>query len=286
MNLSRRDLLKMLGAIALVPTIMPSFAFQNSGTPGYFTFVNKARQNGWLRLNISQLMEKIALEFIDKPYVGGTLDISDTTETCIVNLDKFDCVTYFETVLGMARAFKFSKFDYEDLLAQVQFTRYRDGKIDGYTSRLHYTADWIYDNIKKRVVRDITKDLGGEKIQFNTYFMSENPDKYRALAANPELVPIIKSQEEEINKRDYYYIPKEKVTKQIDKIQTCDIIAITTSIKGLDYAHTGFAYKNEDGEVKFLHASSQKKKVVLDTYLYKYLNSNNKHTGITVLRAI
>jgi hypothetical protein len=285
MKFSRRDMMKMLGALMVAPAFVPLFANQNSGHPNYFPFVQKARTNNWLNLPLNKMMEKIAFELIETPYVGGTLDISET-ETCSVFLDKLDCVTFFETVLGMARCWRLRKYDFEDLEEQVRMTRYRNGKIENYTSRLHYTADWIYENVKNKVVRDVTRELGGEKIKFNTGFMSENPDKYKALSAHPEYVPIIKNQEDAINSRDYYYIPKEKLSKKIEGIQTCDIVAITTSIKGLDYSHIGFAYRNEDEEIQFLHASSAKKEVVLDTYLSKYLNSKSKDTGITVLRAV
>lgn len=285
MNLSRREILKMLGAVALAPTYLPLFSMQNSGNPDYFNRVMKAKKGNWMKLPMNELMEKIAFEFIDVPYIGGTLDISDT-EKCTVLLDKLDCVTYFETVLALARSWRAYKFDFEDIVKQVQFTRYRNGEIKDYTSRLHYTSDWIYENTQNRVVRDITKELGGEKINFNVGFMSQNHDKYRILKLHPEYIPIIKKQEEAINSRSYYYIPKEKIGKKIPGIQTCDIIAIASSIKGLDYAHIGFAYVNEDDEVEFLHASSTKEKVLLDTYLSRYLNRNKKQTGITVLRAI
>lgn len=284
MLLHRRNFIKLIGTASIVSPFSNLFALQNSGNPQYFKIVNKAKTQNWRNLSMSKLMEKIAFEFVDIPYVGGTLDMNNI-ERCNVFLDKLDCVTFFETVLGIAKCFRSHKYEFEDLVEQVQKTRYRNGEIINYTSRLHYTADWIYENVKNGVVRDITKELGGVKINFNTYFMSKNPDKYSALKDNPEFVPIIKGQEENINNRDYYYLPKDRLSKVIDGIETCDIIALTTSIGGLDYSHVGFAYKNEDSEIQFFHASSAKKKVILDTYLSKYLESKSKDTGITVLRA-
>lgn len=285
MDINKRNLLKMLGAMAIMSPLSSLHAINYQANDRYSNLVRKAKQESWRNLDMSQLMEKIALEFIDTPYVGGTLD-SNEQETCTVVLDKLDCVTYFETVLGIARCFKANKYDFDDLISAVQKTRYRNGIISNYTSRLHYTADWIYENVKNGVIKDITQDIGGEKIQFNTYFMSNNPDKYKALQEHPELVPVIKLQEERINNRDYYVIPKEQLGLKIKDVETCDIIAITTSIGGLDYSHTGFAYKNNDGEIQFLHASSAKKKVTLDTYLSKYLSGVKKDVGITVLRAM
>lgn len=274
----------MIGLAVLMPPQFYAYS-QNSENNDYAELVRKARKAGWMKLSMSELMKNIAMEFIGIPYVGGTLDESDS-ETCSVFLDKLDCVTFFETVLGIAKCFREGKFDFDDLVGQVRSTRYRNGLVVDYTSRLHYTADWIYSNSLNGTVEDITKKLGGQKIHFQTGFMSSNPDKYKSLAANPGYVPIIKQQEIAINNRDYYYIPKEKLNKVITGIQTCDIIALTTSIKGLDYSHVGFAYKNDDGEIQFMHASSARKKVVLDTYLSDYIKAKSKDTGITVLRVL
>lgn len=281
---TRRNILKIMGLSLILPFNYNAIA-QVGGNSGYSKLVNKARQSGWLSLPFPELMKKIALEFLDVPYVGGTLDKSEQ-ESCTVLLDQLDCVTYFETVLAISKCLSMNKYDFEDVFAFVQKTRYRGGIITDYTSRLHYTADWIYENVKNKVVKDITKELGGEKINFNVGFMSTNPEKYKQLNANPDYIPVINLQEKEINKRDYFYIPKDKLGTKIKGIRTCDIIAITTSINGLDYSHTGFAYVEENGDTRFLHASSAKKKVVLDTYLSDYLNGKKKDTGITVLRPL
>ena len=82
--------------------------------------------------------------------------------------------------------------------------RYRDGVIDQYPSRLHYFSDWIYDNVKKGIVEDVTEEIGGKKIKFNLNFMSTHPDSYKHLKENPDFIPIIKNQEKEISCREYY----------------------------------------------------------------------------------
>lgn len=283
--MNRREIIKLFSLAMLINPASKLFSFQDGNKEIYAELVRKIVKEGWINLSLNHLMEKIAFEFLGNPYAGGTLDIYET-EKCSVYFDKFDCVTFFETVLCMAKTLKRGKSDYTDLLNQIQMTRYRSQVIENYTSRLHYTADWIYFNKRKKNIRDITKDLGGTKINFKTSFMSSNPDKYKALKQHPEYIPIIKSQEETINQRLYYYISKDKLNKNIPGINTCDIIAITTSIEGLDYSHIGFAFKDKDNNIRFLHASSSKKKVVLDTYLSDYLANIRKDTGITVLRPI
>ena len=81
-----------------------------------------------------------------------------------------------------------------------------------------------------------------------------------------------------------YYIPKDKV-KDIDLyITSGDIIAITTSIKGLDISHTGIAIRKEN-DIYLLHASEKEKKVIIsELTLHQYLKSNATQSGILVLR--
>lgn len=245
----------------------------------------KAVQNKYRKLPIGESMILIAKEFIDIPYYSWTLE--NEPEKCKVFLDKLDCVTFFENTLAIANlvANKMS-LNYNYLCKQVEYTRYRNSVCTDYTSRLHYTSDWIDDNIKKNVVVDITKDLGGIKFDNKVSFMSSHPNSYSALKNHPEYISTIKKQESDINSRIRYYIPKDKVKAIEDKLQSGDIIAITTNIDGLDYSHTGMIYKSPDGVAHFFHASSSQKKVVIDKSISEYLSSVKKDTGITVLRPI
>lgn len=54
--------------------------------------------NNLANKNDEEIIETIAMSFVGTKYKGGTLD-SKKEETCTVFLDKFDCVTYFETVI-------------------------------------------------------------------------------------------------------------------------------------------------------------------------------------------
>lgn len=238
----------------------------------------------WKQMPIGDRMGNIGIQLLNIPYIGGTLEV--VPEECKVVLDKLDCVTYFENVLAFARILKYDNPTFKDLVNRVRDTRYRNGKVSGYTSRLHYTSDWIYENTSKRIVADITKDLGGVPFPINVGFMSQNPKFYDALKKDPSLVANIKKQEDAINKRKYFYIPKHKVKAIENKLKTGDIIAITTSNKGLDYSHTGMIYKDKQGVAHFLHASSTKKKVTLDVSISEYLATVKSNTGITVLRPL
>lgn len=246
------------------------------------SLLDKAQNENWHQLNFDKLIIEVASQFIGTDYQGGTLE--GNYEVCRVNFNGLDCVTFVESVLNISRIIKQEKYNIEDLFESIIQTRYRDGIITDYTSRLHYTADWIYQNTKNHIVTDITPQFGAEKIIFKVNFMSKNSKYYKALTDNPEFINKIELQEKDINSRTYYYIPKSKIKQIESKLQNGDIICIVTNKSGLDYAHLGFVYKHLDGTSRLMHASSTQKKVIIDTTISEYLNSVKTHSGITILR--
>lgn len=259
---------------------------KKSRTRGTFhKIIKQAKEEMWRSLPIGECMGNIGLLFVGTEYVAGTLE-GEGPEACRVDLTGLDCVTFFENVLCISRILKKDKTSFDDFKEEISFTRYREGMLTDYTSRLHYTSDWIYDNEKKKVVRNITKEIGGEEFPFKTSFMSKNPHFYQSLKEFPEFIETIAMLEKEINKRQHWYIPKSKIKEVQKHIQTGDIIALATAKEGLDYGHTGLAYRDERGKIRFLHASQRKKKVLMDTELYEYLQSIETHVGITIARPL
>lgn len=246
----------------------------------------KAKKQAWESFPMELCLMNVAKEFIGSPYLGGTLE-GDGPEICRVDLSNFDCVTFFENSLAIARTIKKGKSTYQDFLNELTYMRYRSGRIDGYTSRLHYTSDWIYDNVMKKVVDDITMDLEGTVFDFNVSFMSKHPQHYVPLKNNQTEIKKIRDIEKTINSRKYFIIPKDKVKGIMPQIRPGDIICIATDKKGLDYSHIGLSYLNEEtGIIHLLHASSTQKKVVVDKALDEYLANVKSHIGITVVRPL
>lgn len=234
---------------------------------------------------IGDVIAEIGKTFINTPYEAHTLEVTDT-EKLVINFSGLDCTTFLETTFALARCIKQNKTSFEDFRNELQLIRYRDGKIDQYPSRLHYFSDWIYNNLNKGLINDVTKEIGGKPIKFRVNFMSENPHLYKHLQSNHEFVKIIKKQEEEINNREYYFIPETEVAKAENRIQNGDLIALTTSDKGLDVGHVGIAVKMPDGKIHFLHAPLVGSKVqITESSLSDYVKKIKKHTGIIVLRA-
>ena len=268
---------------ALSALAMPAGRLIAGGTSSILSSIlDKAHAGNWENLPFGELMGKVGLEFVGTPYEGGTLE-STGREQCRVVLDGLDCVTYFESVLAIAWMIKNGKTAMSDLVDRVEFTRYRGGKLNGYTSRLHYTAEWIKDNIKKGTVTDVTPSLGGSDTYFNVNFMSKHPQYYGPLKKSPKLVQEISEIETSINATKYAVIPQDLIAKSESGLKTGDIIAVTTSKRGLDYSHTGMILV-KDGVAHFMHASSTHKKVLVDDSVSKYVKSVKAHTGITAVR--
>lgn len=228
------------------------------------------------------LMDETAKFFLGVPYVGKTLEYEP--ERLIVNLREMDCMTFVENVLALAEASASGTPSWQTYLEKLQQIRYRDGKIEDYTSRLHYTSDWIYENEKKGLIADITKEIGGVPLAMDVSFVSTHPESYMQLQSHPEYIAVMAKKEKEINSRQYYYIPKEEIDKREAQIRTGDIVCFVSSIKGLDISHVGIVHKEGDKMI-FIHASSGKKRVIInEESLQDYVLGIKKSKGIMVLR--
>lgn len=236
---------------------------------------------------INDVIVEIGKTFIGTDYLGNSLE-DDTEEKLVVNLRALDCVTFYENCVTLARCVKLKKTTFNDYMAQLQFLRYRDGTIDGYTSRLHYTTDYWFNGEKKGIMKVVTKDIFGEKnvveIPKPINFMTTHRQSYKHLAANDANWKIIKAQEDTINARKDYFMPKGNLHMFADNVHHGDLIGITTNINGMDIAHTGVAVK-VDGKLHFMHAPIAGKKVqITEQPLHDYLAKNSKQTGIIVAR--
>lgn len=232
-----------------------------------------------------ELLLAIANGFIDEKYVGGTLE-QGIGEPLFISCTKLDCTTYVELVLAIAKTVNDGSRRFTDVCRNLETIRYRNGKNCGYASRLHYISWWIADSAKTGIIEEITPQISNERLSVNINFMSTHPGSYPLLAESPEMVKEIEQFEIPYRDIEVSYIPKEKIGPYVCKeIKAGDIIAITTSITGLDVAHIGFAHY-DNGTLCLLHASSNKGKVIKDTTpLSDYLANNRRHTGIRVFRA-
>ena len=246
----------------------------------YVNCINKLKVDSALPIN--ELMIKVALYFKDTPYVASTLE-RNTKEQLVVNLREVDCTTFVETCIALSLTLKSGDYSFSNYCNKLEKLRYRDGKIDDYTSRLHYVSDWIQDNAK--ILKDETQSLGGILETKKIDFMSTHTDSYKHLKDDKSLQEKMKMIENDINRRGTCYVlEKNMIAEKTDNIKDGDIIAFATSIAGLDYSHIAIAYHYK-GKLTFIHASTRTMMVTIEGLsLSDYCNNSKKCTGISVFR--
>ena len=226
--------------------------------------------------------------FLGSPYVAHTLEVNNE-EQLVVNLKELDCTTLVENVVALSLCNKHGKKSFPDFISYLSQIRYRDGKLKGYPSRLHYFSDWIIDNTKKDIVYEINDSLAPfTAVQtLNIFYMSTHPEAYDALKKHKDFIVTIKQHEQRLTGLKYPYIPKNQVNNNSlmrKNVHDGDIIAITTNKPGLDIAHLGFAVWRNNG-LHLLNASQIHHRVVEEPMtLYQYLQKHPSHTGIRVIR--
>jgi hypothetical protein len=203
-------------------------------------------------LPLGEIIVRVGRRFVGEPYTPQTLELPGP-ERVVVNLREFDCVTYVESVMALARLIRERRSGFGAFTEELRRLRYRDGQLDGYPSRLHYFSEWIADNERLGLVRDITAELGGNRVTEPIDFMSNNASAYPRLADDPAQVDRIREIERRVSGHPRHRIPQGQVAAVADRIQNGDVIATTSTVRGLDIAHTGFALWI-DGRLHLMHA--------------------------------
>ena len=242
---------------------------------------NHLREND---LSYGDLVIAIGSLFINAPYQAATLE-KPGKENLIINLSSFDCTTFMETVLVLTRCAFHGKITEAEFRRTLKLVRYRQGTIAGYASRLHYFTDWLRDNEKKQILKDVSRQFDAEAQRKKINYMTTHRTSYPSLKNEDEFQKMLLV-EKNLSHKVFYIIGKNKVSTQKANIQNGDIIAFTTDQEGLDVAHTGFACWQEKN-LHLLHASSKEGGVVISAKtLAAYLNQNKKFAGITVARPL
>lgn len=227
---------------------------------------------------IPALMVRAGKALEGQPYVAGTLD-EQPGEILRIYLTRTDCIIFVETCLALARTAA-QGGDFRTFANEVRQSRYRDGRIEAYADRLHYTTEWGMQGEARGVLKDVTQELGGVKLDHPINYMSSHPGSYPLM----DDIDAIREAEAGINAKPRYYIPKNRLGDALKGIRSGDIICLVTSVEGLDISHVMMAVV-EDGAVRLLHASTGPMKVVIDPRtLPEYLAARSSVTGIQVLR--
>lgn len=231
----------------------------------------------------------IAHTLLGRPYLAGLEpdpdpDAIGPEESLSCRCDAFDCVTLVETSLAFLHALGAGGLD--GMPGRLEAIRYRDGRRDGYASRLHYFTEWLQDNEAKGYLRDLTGELGGEPDLRPVSYMTDHPAAYPALA-DPEVFRAVRAAELQLTGRPRFRLPRERAAAIAPRLESGDILAFTSSVAGLDVCHVGLAWR-VGGEVHVLHAtrsggSVQVTRLPLAAYLAHHAASM---TGFRVARPL
>jgi cell wall-associated NlpC family hydrolase len=184
------------------------------------------------------------------PLIGS----AHTAEEFTASLDGFDCVTYIETVVALARAS--SVDDFTDWLRKI---RYERGRIQ-WNRRNHYMTLWIRNNIREGVIRPVSMPAVPTLI------------RDRVLNVVPGLDP---------RRTRVKCVPKRAVPRLERYLQSGDLIFFVSTRKNLDVFHAGIIVR--DGKKLSMRHASRSRGLVVEQELSEFLKPN-RMAGVIVAR--
>jgi hypothetical protein len=244
------------------------------------------RSVGPIRANESfgELITRAARHHLHKPYLNP--EQSSGPEILDTTLETFQCVSLVETSMSLARCLWMGTPNPRCYRDEIAATRYRDGRMGGYASRLHYFYDWLEDNSRRERLAWMTDSLGGERVYRKFSIMTAHPKKYPALS-DPLIFEQIKSLEDNLNESELFWIPSTQVENLQAQLKEGDVIGVITHTKGLLISHTGLVSFGDDNKPHYLHASSHHKRVVFTPgSIAEYMLAQKKRKGIVVARPL
>jgi hypothetical protein len=205
-----------------------------------------------------------------------------------VELSRFECVTFIESSLAVARCGFRGERTEACFERELVASRYRGGVLTDYSSRLHYFDDWIDDNEARKRLQNLTASLGGEPLT-RSYFhitarvlpRSNVPAGDRAL-----VTPEVAATESRLSGVSHLVLSREKAPGILQQLQDGDLVAFVRERTGLLVHHAGFIYRVR-GQARLLHASSYHQRVVLTSEdVASYLLRRPDRLGVIIARPL
>ena len=200
-------------------------------------------------------IEVLARHFLGHPYKANPLiGSAQTAEVFTADFDGFDCVTYIETVVALARA-----SDVDSFTEGLRQMRYAQGRIE-WERRNHYMTGWIHNNVRKGIIRPVSIPA----IPMVT--------KERVLNVVPGLA---------VHRTKVKCIPKRAVPRLESHLQSGDLIFFVSTRKNLDMFHAGIIVR--DGKRILMRHASRSRGDVVEGELREFLETN-RMSGVIVVR--
>jgi cell wall-associated NlpC family hydrolase len=200
-------------------------------------------------------IDVLSRHFLGHPYKPNPLTGSaDTAEVFTASLDGFDCVTFIETIVALARA-----SNVDDFTEWLRNIRYEQGRIQ-WERRNHYMTLWIRNNVRKGIIRPVSMPA--------VPILSSE----RVLNVVPGLAP---------QRTCVKCVPKPAMPRLQPHLQSGDLIFFASTRKNLDVFHAGIIVR--DGKRVLLRHASRSQGFVVEQELSEFLKAN-RMAGVIVVR--
>jgi hypothetical protein len=257
-----RDTALFAAALALPMTLDASALRPPADRARLAAWLRALRRGGLgsARAALGPAVARVGELALGSPYRAHTLEeyldvagASPAREPLTAYLTGFDCVSLVESALAIARAAALPRAGWNDFAREIERMRYRGGVRAGYASRLHYFSEWMADNARRGLLRDLGPELGAVEDRRPLRFMTAHRSAYRALA-DDGVYREIGAMERSLDASPRHLVPTARIASVLGGIETGDVLAFATSIEGLDCTHTGLAYRDRAGVMRVLHA--------------------------------
>ncbi len=200
-------------------------------------------------------MEVTSRSFLGQRYQSNPLiGSAETAEVFTIPLDRFDCVTYVETVVALAHA-----CDADDFTDCVRQIRYKRGQIE-WKRRNHYMTDWIQNNLRSGIIREVPSPP------------VPTVCRERVLNVVPGLAP---------RPARIQCVPKNKIRRLEPYLQSGDLIFFVSTRKNLDIFHAGIIVR--EGAKLLMRHASRSQGLVVEQELNEFLKGN-RMAGVIAVR--
>ncbi len=200
-------------------------------------------------------VDAISRRFLGCPYESNPLiGSAGTPEVFTTSLDTFDCVTYIETVLALARASAVG--DFTKWLRRI---RYERGRIQ-WRRRNHYMTAWIRNTRRQRLVSPVS--------------VLDIPAVTNDRVLN--LVPGLT-----IRRVRVKCIPKRAMPRLEPHLRCGDLMFFASTRRNLDVFHAGIIARH--GKRLLLRHASRSRGAVVEQGLAEFLKAN-RMAGVIVAR--
>jgi cell wall-associated NlpC family hydrolase len=197
--------------------------------------------------SIGDKIDALSRHFVGHPYTQFPLiGSAETAEVFVTSLEGFDCVTFIETILALARA-----SNVDDFAAELRKIRYEKGRVE-WRRRNHYMTGWIRNNARDGIV----KPLSTRAI----------PTVIRGRTLN--VVPGLRARRTSVRS-----VPKRAMPRLESHLQTGDLIFFASTRRHLDVFHCGIVARGGNG-LLLRHAALSRGGVV-EQPLREFLKANS-----------